>query len=68
MNGPKEKGRAQSRPLSDNQPLKASHAACPTSLPDSGASLSVCSRRPLPQELHADLGIIDDASAVGADA
>jgi hypothetical protein len=58
MNGPKETGREQSRPASDNQPSKQiGHAT--------DLSIVASFRRPLPQELHADLGIVDDGHAVG---
>jgi hypothetical protein len=48
----------QDRPSTENNRY-VSHAA--------DLSIVASARRPLPQELHADLGIVDDASAVGAD-
>jgi hypothetical protein len=61
-NGPEIEieGQAEAQPSITNQPNYAvRHAVADPSI------VASC-RRPLPQEMHADLGIVDDGSAVGA--
>jgi hypothetical protein len=55
----REKGRARARPSTDSS---SGHHTTTTS------GNYTRSRRQLPQAEHCDLGIVDDGSAVGADA